>query len=81
VLYGTADAVRFNAQELLDAVYYTARQTFSGDIEIVCEAGDVQLRQPLAVPAGPSDRGSLCRAPRVLRERPTSPSSPQTGFR
>ena len=50
VLYGTVDAVRFNAREFLDAVCYTARQTFSADIEIVCEASDVQLSNDTAMP-------------------------------
>jgi two-component sensor histidine kinase len=50
VLYGTVDAARFNAQEFLDAVCHTARQTFSRDVQILCEASDVQLSNDTAMP-------------------------------
>jgi PAS domain S-box-containing protein len=50
VLYGTVDATRFSAQEFLDAVCHTARHTFSRDLSIVCEAGDAQLSNDMAMP-------------------------------
>src|SRR5262245_18221094 len=50
VLYGTTDAVRFNAGEFLDAVCNTARQTFSSDVNIVCEAADAELPNDAAMP-------------------------------
>lgn len=50
VLYGTTDATRFSAQEFLNAVCHTARQAFSHDVQIVCEAGDVELSNDAAMP-------------------------------
>jgi two-component sensor histidine kinase len=50
VLYGTTDATRFAAQEFLDAVCRTAQQTFSMDMQIVCEAADIQLANDVAMP-------------------------------
>ena len=50
VLYGTADAASFDAQEFLDAVCHTARQTFPREVEIVCEAGDAKLSNDTAMP-------------------------------
>ena len=50
VLYGTADATRFSAQEFLNAVCHTARQAFARDVQIICEAGDVELSNDAAMP-------------------------------
>ena len=50
VLYRTVDAAQFNAQEFLEAVCHTTCQTFSRDVKIVCEAGDVQLSNDTAMP-------------------------------
>jgi two-component sensor histidine kinase len=50
VLYSTSDATRFNAQEFVDAVCATARQTFPRDIRIVCEADPVELPNDAAIP-------------------------------
>ena len=50
VLYATTDATRFNAQEFLSAVCQTARQLFSPKINIVCEAGAVELSNDAAMP-------------------------------
>jgi PAS domain S-box-containing protein len=50
VLYATTDATRFEAQEFLDAVCRTAERTFSKDMQIVCEAGDIQLANDVAMP-------------------------------
>jgi two-component sensor histidine kinase len=50
VLYGTSDATRFSAQEFLDAVCQTAQQTFSRDVTVMCEAGDLNLSNDAAMP-------------------------------
>jgi PAS domain S-box-containing protein len=50
VLYGTTDATRFKAQEFLDAVCRTVRQTFSQEVHIDCEAGDTVLPNDVAMP-------------------------------
>ena len=50
VLYATSDATRFNAQEFLSAVCQTARQMFSPSINIVCEAGELELSNDAAMP-------------------------------
>lgn len=50
ILYGTAVADRFGAQEFLDAVCNTARQAFSSEVKIVCEASDVELSNDVAMP-------------------------------
>ena len=50
VLYGTTDAAHFNAAEFLDAVCNTARQTFSSDVNIACEAADAELSNDTAMP-------------------------------
>src|SRR5262249_7563276 len=50
VLYGTNDASRFSAQEVLDAVCAAARHTFASDIRIISAAGDVQLSNDAAMP-------------------------------
>ena len=50
VLYATTDATRFNAQEFLNAVCQTARQLFSSKVDIVCEAGEVELSNDAAMP-------------------------------
>jgi PAS domain S-box-containing protein len=50
VLYATSDATRFNAQEFLSAVCQTARQLFSPSINIVCDAGELELSNDAAMP-------------------------------
>jgi PAS domain S-box-containing protein len=50
VLYGTTDATRFKAREFVDAVCRTLRQTFSQDVQIVCEAEDTELANDVAMP-------------------------------
>jgi len=50
VLYGTAGATHFNAQEFIAAVCNTTRQMFSSDAKIVCEACDVDLSNDAAMP-------------------------------
>jgi PAS domain S-box-containing protein len=50
ILYATPEATRFGVQEFLDAVCQTARQTFSKDVEIICEAGQAALSNDMAMP-------------------------------
>jgi len=50
ILYGTSDATRFKAQEFLDSVCHTARQTFPREVTIVCQAGDSELSNDMAMP-------------------------------
>jgi two-component sensor histidine kinase len=50
VLYTTSDATRFNAREFLEAICHTARQTFSREANITCEAGDIELSNDTAMP-------------------------------
>ena len=50
VLYGTADARLFEAQAFLDAVCHTARQGFSRETSILCEAGNIVLSNDAAMP-------------------------------
>ena len=50
VLYGAADAARFNARQFLDAVCNTVRQTFTSDVDIACEAVDAKLPNDAAMP-------------------------------
>jgi PAS domain S-box-containing protein len=50
VLYGTIDATHFKAQDFIDAVCHTARQMFSREVKIVCEADDVELSNDAAMP-------------------------------
>ncbi len=50
VLYTTSDATRFNAREFLEAICHTARQTFSRETNIACEAGEIELANDTAMP-------------------------------
>ena len=50
VLYTTLDATRFNARDFLNTVCETARQIFPQELEIDCEADDVQLSNDAAMP-------------------------------
>jgi PAS domain S-box-containing protein len=50
VLYGTADATRFGAHEVLAAVSRMAQRTFAGNVKIVCEAADAKLSNDAAMP-------------------------------
>ena len=50
VLYGTRNATRFNAREFLSAVCQTARQSFSTNVRIDCEATDAELSNDKAMP-------------------------------
>lgn len=50
VLYGTSDATRFSAQEFLNSVCETARQTFPPHITITCEAATGELPNDTSMP-------------------------------
>jgi two-component sensor histidine kinase len=50
VLYTTPDATRFNARDFLNTVCETARQVFPKELEIDCEADDMQLSNDAAMP-------------------------------
>jgi PAS domain S-box-containing protein len=50
VLYTTTEATRFRAQQFLDAVCYTVRQSFAPEISVTCEAGDLDLSNNAAMP-------------------------------
>jgi PAS domain S-box-containing protein len=50
ILYGTKGATRFNAQQFLDAVCSSARETFPRKVEVVCEAEDAELSNDMAMP-------------------------------
>ena len=50
VLYTTLDATRFNARDFLNTVCETARQIFPQELEIDCEADDMQLSNDAAMP-------------------------------
>lgn len=50
VLYGSANVARFDAQQFLDAVSNTARQTLPREVSIRCEANDVCLCNEVAMP-------------------------------
>jgi PAS domain S-box-containing protein len=50
VLYTTTDATRFDARDFLKAVCQTAKEVFPLDVQIDCEADDMQLSNDAAVP-------------------------------
>jgi PAS domain S-box-containing protein len=50
VLYGTADASRFDAEEFLHAVCQTVQQTLPPDVKIVCEGANGVLSNDIAMP-------------------------------
>ncbi|MFL5260695.1 MAG: PAS domain S-box protein [Hyphomicrobiales bacterium] len=50
VLYGTADATRFSAEDFVNAVCQTVGQTFPKAVEVVCEADSGQLSNDIAMP-------------------------------
>ena len=50
VLYTTLDATRFNARDFLNTVCETARQIFPQELELDCEADDMQLPNDAAMP-------------------------------
>jgi two-component sensor histidine kinase len=50
VLYGTADASRFAADEFLQAVCQTVQQTLSPDVRIVCQTASGVLSNDVAMP-------------------------------
>jgi two-component sensor histidine kinase len=50
VLYTTPDATRFSARDFLNTVCETARQTFPQELELDCEADDMQLSNDAAMP-------------------------------
>jgi len=50
VLYGTTEATRFNAAELVDVVCQSALQAFPGSIRQVSEAVSVELSNDVAMP-------------------------------
>jgi PAS domain S-box-containing protein len=50
VLYGTTDAMRFDAQAFINSVCQTVQQTFAGNIEIACEAPASALPNDVAMP-------------------------------
>jgi PAS domain S-box-containing protein len=50
VLYTTPDATRFSAGDFLKTVCETARQIFPQELEIDCEADDMQLSNDAAMP-------------------------------
>jgi PAS domain S-box-containing protein len=50
VLYTTPDATRFNAREFLEVLCQTARQTFSREVNVTCQAGDIELSNDTAMP-------------------------------
>jgi PAS domain S-box-containing protein len=50
VLYGQTGAQQFDTAELLKAVCETARQTFPGSVEIVCDADHADLPNDVAMP-------------------------------
>jgi two-component sensor histidine kinase len=50
VLYATTDAISFNAREFIDAVCQTAQQTFSQDLNILCDVVDSELPNDAAMP-------------------------------
>jgi two-component sensor histidine kinase/DNA-binding response OmpR family regulator len=50
VVYTTPDATRFDARDFLNTVCETARQTFPRELEIDCEADDMQLSNDAAMP-------------------------------
>jgi PAS domain S-box-containing protein len=50
ILYATTGATRFSGEELLGAVCRTARQLFSRNVNIVCEAEDIELSNDAAMP-------------------------------
>jgi len=50
VLYGTAQATRFNPQELVVAVCETVQQTFPSGIDIQCDAASGDLSNDAAMP-------------------------------
>jgi PAS domain S-box-containing protein len=50
VLYGTFDATRFNAEAFVNAVCQTVQPTLPRNVEIRCEASDVDLPNDLAMP-------------------------------
>lgn len=50
VLYGTADATRFDGQEFLDAICKTARHAFPNNVQIACRSDVGQLPNDSAMP-------------------------------
>jgi two-component sensor histidine kinase len=50
VLYGTTDASRFSAQDFLEAVCQTVRQTLPPDLKIACGAATGVLSNDVAMP-------------------------------
>jgi PAS domain S-box-containing protein len=50
VLYGTTEATRFDAQELVEAVCQSALQAFPGNIRLVCGAVSGELSNDVAMP-------------------------------
>jgi PAS domain S-box-containing protein len=50
VLYATTEATRFSAEELLSAVCQTARQLFSRNVSMACDAEAVELANDAAIP-------------------------------
>jgi PAS domain S-box-containing protein len=50
ILYATTDATRFSAEQFLAAVCRTARQVFSPNVNITCEAEQVELANDVAMP-------------------------------
>jgi two-component sensor histidine kinase len=50
VLYCTAEATSFRAQDFLNSVCGTVRQTFARHVEVICEAGDATLSNDTAMP-------------------------------
>jgi PAS domain S-box-containing protein len=50
VLYGTTDATRCSARELLEAVCHTGQQTLPPDVRVTCESADGEISNDTAVP-------------------------------
>jgi PAS domain S-box-containing protein len=50
ILYATTDATRFSAEQFLAAVCQTARQVFPSNVNISCEAEQVELANDAAMP-------------------------------
>ena len=50
ILYATTDATRFSAGEFLRVVCQTARQVFARDMDLVCDAEEVELPNDTAMP-------------------------------
>ncbi len=50
ILYGTTEATRFNAQDFLNSVCDSVRQTYSTEAKITCEAGAIELSNDVSMP-------------------------------